>query len=227
MPWLTRRLRVPSPDPASDALARATLLEQASQAGLARLDELNPDDPHGVGEAIRVRVEQRTFAAWERLGTRADVESPSDLYARLRVAMIEAERARVLEIRSEGQVPSEVVREVLGMLDIEESMVDAGSQDRASIRSAAADVVGADTCADLDAFPACSTQDEPTCPDCLAEGTEWVALRQCLTCGNIGCCDSSVGRHATAHFHATTHPVMQSAEPGESWRWCYVHLTTG
>ena len=53
-----------------------------------------------------------------------------------------------------------------------------------------------------------------------------LALRQCLDCGNIGCCDSSVGQHATAHFHETTHPVMESAEPGEDWRWCYVHHAT-
>ncbi len=60
------------------------------------------------------------------------------------------------------------------------------------------------------------------CGVCLAEGTTWVHLRMCLTCGNVGCCDSSVGRHATAHFEDTSHPVMQSREPGESWRWCYV-----
>ena len=59
------------------------------------------------------------------------------------------------------------------------------------------------------------------------EGYRWVSLRQCLECGNVACCDSSVGQHATAHFHDTTHPVMETAEPGEDWRWCYVHHTTG
>ena len=44
----------------------------------------------------------------------------------------------------------------------------------------------------------------------------------CLTCGHVGCCDSSKGKHATKHFEATGHPIMQSAEPGQSWRWCYV-----
>ena len=53
-----------------------------------------------------------------------------------------------------------------------------------------------------------------------------MALRQCLECGNVACCDSSPGQHATAHFHETTHPVMESAEPGEDWRWCYVHHLT-
>ena len=49
----------------------------------------------------------------------------------------------------------------------------------------------------------------------------------CLECGHVGCCDSSPQRHATAHFHETGHPVMQSAEPGEDWRWCFVHHLTG
>jgi len=45
----------------------------------------------------------------------------------------------------------------------------------------------------------------------------------CLTCGHVGCCDSAKGRHADAHFRETRHPVMRSIEPGEDWRWCYVH----
>jgi uncharacterized UBP type Zn finger protein len=60
------------------------------------------------------------------------------------------------------------------------------------------------------------------CLDCLASGDSWVHLRICLTCGHVGCCDASKNRHATAHFHATGHPVIQSFEPGESWRYCYV-----
>ena len=60
------------------------------------------------------------------------------------------------------------------------------------------------------------------CEECLAEGTEWVHLRLCLECGHVGCCDSSVMRHATKHFHATQHPVMRSFEPGEDWGYCYV-----
>jgi len=60
------------------------------------------------------------------------------------------------------------------------------------------------------------------CEDCLKVGGTWVHLRMCLVCGHVGCCDSSPNRHATAHFHATLHPVMRSIEPGESWGWCYV-----
>ena len=60
------------------------------------------------------------------------------------------------------------------------------------------------------------------CVDCLAIGGTWVHLRMCQTCGHIGCCDSSPYRHASAHARATEHPIVRSAEPGETWSWCYV-----
>ncbi len=60
------------------------------------------------------------------------------------------------------------------------------------------------------------------CEECLKIGQRWVHLRKCLICGHVGCCDSSIGKHATKHFRETRHEVMRSAEPGEDWRWCYV-----
>jgi len=60
------------------------------------------------------------------------------------------------------------------------------------------------------------------CEECLRRGMPWVHLRLCLTCGYVGCCDSSPGRHATKHFHQEGHPVVASFEPGERWAWCYV-----
>ena len=60
------------------------------------------------------------------------------------------------------------------------------------------------------------------CEECLASGGKWLHLRICLTCGHVGCCDDSPSRHATAHSHATTHPLIRSLEPGEEWSWCYV-----
>jgi hypothetical protein len=61
----------------------------------------------------------------------------------------------------------------------------------------------------------------PGCEECLRLGTPWVHLRQCLTCGRVGCCDSSPMRHAHAHAAATDHAIVRSIEPGEDWRWCY------
>ena len=60
------------------------------------------------------------------------------------------------------------------------------------------------------------------CEECLKIGGQWVHLRQCMVCGKIGCCDNSPNRHATAHFEESGHPLIQSAEPGEDWSWCYV-----
>ena len=59
------------------------------------------------------------------------------------------------------------------------------------------------------------------CQECLEHGGRWVHLRVCLECGHVGCCDSSPGKHATAHYHETGHPVVRSIEPGETWGWCY------
>lgn len=60
------------------------------------------------------------------------------------------------------------------------------------------------------------------CEECLQMKDRWVHLRMCLTCGHVGCCDSSKNKHATKHFHATSHPIVRSVEHGENWRWCYV-----
>jgi uncharacterized UBP type Zn finger protein len=60
------------------------------------------------------------------------------------------------------------------------------------------------------------------CEECLTIGSGWVHLRMCMTCGKIGCCDSSPNKHATAHGRESGHPIIRSAEPGEDWSWCYL-----
>ena len=60
------------------------------------------------------------------------------------------------------------------------------------------------------------------CEECLKIGSTWVHLRMCLVCGHVGCCDQSLHKHATKHFHATDHPIMESLEPGDDWGWCYI-----
>jgi hypothetical protein len=59
------------------------------------------------------------------------------------------------------------------------------------------------------------------CEDCLKIGGQWVHLRLCEICGHVGCCDNSPNRHATKHYHATSHPIIKSFEPGEDWGYCY------
>lgn len=59
------------------------------------------------------------------------------------------------------------------------------------------------------------------CEDCMKTGDRWVHLRLCLTCGHVGCCNSSKNKHASKHFRETGHPIVKSFEPGETWGWCY------
>lgn len=60
------------------------------------------------------------------------------------------------------------------------------------------------------------------CEECLKSGSAWLHLRLCRSCGHVGCCDDSPHRHATAHFHATGHPIIEGYDPPEGWGWCYV-----
>ena len=77
-------------------------------------------------------------------------------------------------------------------------------------------------CAHLDQVTMLAPEgDVAGCEECLREGMTWVHLRMCQTCGHIGCCDNSVGRHATAHHGSSGHPIIRSVEPGEEWSWCY------
>jgi uncharacterized UBP type Zn finger protein len=60
------------------------------------------------------------------------------------------------------------------------------------------------------------------CEECLKLGDSWVHLRICLICGHVGCCNQSKNKHATKHFKETGHPIIQSFQPGEDWKYCYV-----
>ena len=83
-----------------------------------------------------------------------------------------------------------------------------------------------DTCADLEKLDEQGREPvKPSghgCKECLDSGEEWVHLRLCMSCGHVGCCDSSPNKHATKHFHRSQHPVVKSYEPGEDWAYCYV-----
>ncbi|WP_449289780.1 Na+/H+ antiporter [Nocardia rhizosphaerae] len=230
LPWLVRLLRLRGPSRAEDALAKAELLQQASTAGLAELDRrIEPDTPAPVIESLRQRLQWRTNAAWERLGRpEAEVATPTAEYRRLRLAMLDAERAAVLRVRDAGTADYEVLQHVLARLDLEESMID--RFDEADDEPRVEPLTGATAtgCTHLEHAPLLR---EPAgaleCARCVEEGLTWVHLRLCTDCGYIGCCESSPGNHATAHFAATAHPVIRSIEPGEVWRWCYVDELLG
>jgi uncharacterized UBP type Zn finger protein len=83
------------------------------------------------------------------------------------------------------------------------------------------------TCTHLDRISVTELPDSiPGCEDCLETGGRWVHLRMCMSCGKIGCCDSSPNRHARAHAAEAGHPIARSAEPGEEWSCCYVDDVT-
>ncbi|MGH3879747.1 MAG: Na+/H+ antiporter [Actinophytocola sp.] len=231
LPPLVRRLRLPPPDPAEDALQEAAVLNDMTNAALTKLDEIRgPEDPQMVIDRLRARLRDRSDSAWEQLGRQSTlVETPSDSYRRLRMELLQVEREEALKARDNGTADDVVLRRVLEALDIEESMLDRdeeepGEPDR-ELRTPAST---AGACKHLDHD---WRQAEPSSPDtcaaCVAEGQTWVHLRLCLKCGNVACCDSSPAKHAKQHFHDSRHPVMRSFEPAETWRWCYVDNQLG
>lgn len=226
LPWLVRRVGLPSPDAAEDALQAAGLISAAERAGLAVLDQVKTDDdPPEVIAQLEERARRRTNDIWEQLGrSQSELEPPAAVYRRLRIQMLSAERSSILEARDTGRYDDEVLRSALTAIDFEESLLD-------RIEDAAARVddelvtpeTRAGDCEHLSVAPKIVRANTPDgCEECLIEGTRWVHLRLCLSCGHVGCCESSVRKHATAHYHQTSHPVMRSIEPGEAWRWCYV-----
>ena len=126
LPWLVRRLHLPAPDAAEDALQAAGLVTAAAQAGLAALDEIRTDDDPGeVIDALRHRASIRSNAVWEQLGRpQNELEPPSVAYRRLRVQMLAAERSSILEARDRGVYDDEVLRQSLQAVDLEESLLD-------------------------------------------------------------------------------------------------------
>jgi CPA1 family monovalent cation:H+ antiporter len=226
LPPLVRRLRLPGPDLAEDALQAAGLVTAAAQAGLAVLDEIATDaDPPEVLEELRHRATKRSNRIWEQLGRpQTELEPPAATYRRLRLQMLSAERGSILQARDSGVYDDEVLRVALQQIDVEESMLD-------RIEDAAARLDDelvtpqqrAGDCEHLRHAPKVVKANTPEgCAECLRDGTRWVHLRLCLSCGHVGCCDSSTEKHAAAHYRETEHPVMRSIEPGEAWRWCYV-----
>jgi uncharacterized UBP type Zn finger protein len=81
--------------------------------------------------------------------------------------------------------------------------------------------MSAERCTHLDQIKI-ETTDKHACEECIKMGDTWVQLRLCLTCGHVGCCDSSKNKHATKHFRSSGHPLVRTIEPGENWVWCYV-----
>jgi CPA1 family monovalent cation:H+ antiporter len=191
-------------------------------------DEVAGTVPQPVMDRLRSRATDRTNAVWERLG---GTETPSAQYSRLRAAMLQREREELLRIRALGTVDQSVLTRIMNALDVEESILDRMYEDETTadrevdLRPTQEQAGPCDHLAQARVAPEPKTP--AGCEECLRDGTDWVHLRLCMTCGHVGCCDSSIHKHGTAHFHETDHPVMRSFEPGEAWRWCFVDQLTG
>ncbi len=231
LPVLARRLGVRGPDPREDALQLASVLHSSANAAIRRLDEeITGAELDATISTLRERIRSRSNGIWERLGTEGDTETPSEEYRRLRLNTLHTERDEILRIRSTGKVDHEVIGQALSALDVEESMLNQGAEraETLRVRQLESPFDPADACQHLHAAPTVVAPKGPgICLECERDGTRPVHLRLCLDCGHVGCCDSSVGRHASLHFASSHHPVMRSFETGETWRWCYVDELLG
>jgi hypothetical protein len=82
--------------------------------------------------------------------------------------------------------------------------------------------MSAEACSHLDQIELTPPASVAGCEECMKIGDRWLHLRVCLTCGKVGCCDSSKNKHASRHAREVGHPLVRSAEPGETWSWCFV-----
>lgn len=129
LPWLIRLLKIEGIDTRSDRQQLAHLLDDLSNDGLAVLDDpesavgaTDPIDPEVV-ERVRQSSYLRAEAAWERIVLN-DIPAdsrPHQLYRTLRLAVVDAERDRLLLERTRGAYPSRILAEAESMLDLEET----------------------------------------------------------------------------------------------------------
>ncbi|HEX7243059.1 MAG TPA: cation:proton antiporter [Longimicrobiaceae bacterium] len=188
----------------------------------ARVLVVADDDP---AMAARIAVVARTASAGLRIVVRTRWMADAEPLARAgadRVVQEELEGivGTLADVLHEYGVPPEEI-------EAHEEAVRAGAADRTPDAAGVVTLLPAAGagCAHLDRVHPVRPSARG-CEECLRAGDRWVHLRICMTCGHVGCCDSSPNRHAAAHFHATDHPVMRSLEPGEAWGWCYVDRVT-
>jgi CPA1 family monovalent cation:H+ antiporter len=232
LPWVIRRLGIEPPDPRLDTLQRARAQELAGDAALARLHQLETTErpPREVVEALERKVELGRFMVWERLADH-QATTPTRAYRRLRSEMIRAEREVLVQLRDTGELDDHLLRAVQQQLDLEDSLL-LQAFDAPDDRRGQLDELIPAARSSCDHLAAAAARRPPSpdgagCEECVELGWDWVHLRQCVACGHVGCCDSSRGRHAAAHYDTIGHPVMRSIEPGEAWRWCYVDRVLG
>ena len=186
--------------------------------------------PREVVEALERKVELGRYMVWERLAD-DQAATPTRIYRRLRAEMIRAERDVLLRLRDSGELDDHLLRTVQQQLDLEDALLLQAFEEPDERRGRLDELIPAapSSCVHLARAPRAAPVDSDglVCPQCVRLGWDWVHLRQCTACDEVGCCDSSRGRHASGHFESAGHPVMRSVEPGEAWRWCFVDRVLG
>ncbi len=193
------------------------------------LERVDQEEAMLEGFSVASRPVSRETTAGELAGTLSDAAAPPD-----------AADAGAAASGGDSRIPEWVGRQAGGISEagangrgaarpigkaVSSAVTSGAAVNGAAVGLAEAQPASAASCEHLASAPEVVTPatSPDACPDCLDLGERsWVHLRMCLTCGHIGCCDSSPHRHAEAHFHDSEHPVMRSVELGEAWRWCYV-----
>ncbi|MDH6548801.1 Na+/H+ antiporter [Streptomyces sp. SAI-208] len=127
LPPLIRMLKLPGRDQQAETLAEANAQAQASRAAERRLDELLSDErnalPPPLADRLRMVLERRRNAVWERLGQSNPLtgETVDDTYRRLSREMIGAERSVFVKLRDLRYIDDEMLRTLLRRLDLEEA----------------------------------------------------------------------------------------------------------
>ncbi|AXL90889.1 Na+/H+ antiporter [Streptomyces sp. CB09001] len=127
LPPLIRLLDFPAHDVQAETLAEANAQAQASRVAELRLDDLLADErntlPAPLADRLRMVLERRRNAVWERLGQVNPVtgETVDDTYRRLSREMISAEREVFVRLRDGRYIDDEMLRTLLRRLDLEEA----------------------------------------------------------------------------------------------------------
>lgn len=142
LPLVIRRTGVRGTDRVADRRELALLFDEMSTAGLEVLDDPSFTLPKGrpIDDKVIERVRHDTLlsveAAWERADHAAAddgiLESPHQQYRALRLEVLQAERAVLLDARSRGAYPSRILQRAQSLLDLEEArlqQMDTGGRD--------------------------------------------------------------------------------------------------
>ncbi len=198
-----------------------TSAEILEKAGIhrARALVLLLDDPVGAKRAVSVARKLSAdlpilvrVARMQDMGGLREVGA-SDIFT----AELETALEAVTRVLQAAEVKPEAVRQVLDMLRKEGVPGPETASRRGRRRRRAAGL----TCAHVDQVRDVRPRTEG-CAECLAAGGRWVHLHLCLSCGHVGCCEESPGRHAVAHFRETGHPLSRSFAGREDRAWCHV-----